>query len=62
MFVVEFITQISIRVPVDYDDEDSAVDIAHDRAEGYLQTITGDQYVSAYADLDGIGAHKVTEK
>jgi hypothetical protein len=62
-YEVRFTTNINLAVKVDAEDEDQARDIAHDAAQDYLATVTGNHRdVSANAaSLDGIGADEVEE-
>jgi hypothetical protein len=61
-YEVRFTTNINLAFKVDAEDEDQARDIAHDAAQDYLATVTGNHRdVSANASLDGIGADEVEE-
>lgn len=53
---------LSLAVTVQAEDEDQAADLAHERAEEYLQTVYGSDPLGVAAGtvgLDGVGADRV---
>lgn len=56
---VRFSANLDMAVDIDAESEDKAMELAGELADGYCQTVCGDQYVSAYASMDGVGAYEV---
>jgi len=66
-FRVTFTTQAEIAVVVEVDDADPLIaadeagELAHQRAEKYLQALGDHQGITVVADLDGIGYDTIEE-